>query len=169
MIWENMENKSRGIRHSKSYFQMTINYEWRSFLWQRTRDSADGVQGVGKMIHWNYKLVDKRTGEVLAVYLDDFFKSWLKKGKLKLKADLGKGLGAHALARKSGTVKKRVEGQDIDLALMEEEAVVVAANENISLLKCERTVIRAVLSGDGWDEKDDVFVVSSMISYLFSP
>lgn len=90
MTWENMENISRGIGHSKYRFEMTINNERRCFLWQRTHDPADGVQGVGKIINWNYRLVDEGTGEVLAVYLENFLKSWRKKGKLQLKADLGK-------------------------------------------------------------------------------
>jgi hypothetical protein len=90
VIWENMENVSRGIGHSKYRFDMTINNERRSFLWQRTRDAADGVKGVGKMINWNYKLVEERTSQTMAVYLENCFKAWKKKGKLQLRADLGK-------------------------------------------------------------------------------
>jgi hypothetical protein len=89
VIWENMENISRGIGHSKYRFEMTINNERRSFLWQRTRAAADGVEGVGKIINWNYKLVDERAGETQAVYLENFLRAWKKKGKLQLKADLG--------------------------------------------------------------------------------
>ena len=90
VVWEDMENLSKGIGHSKYRFEMTISHQRRSFLWQRTRDSADGVEGVGRLINWNYKLVDERTGEVLAVYLENFLKGWFKKGKLQLKADLGR-------------------------------------------------------------------------------
>ncbi len=90
MIWEDMQNTSRGVGHSKYRLKMTINGERRSFLWQRSRDAADGGSGPGKMGNWNYRVVDERTGEVLAVYLDNFWKSWNKKGKLQLKADLGK-------------------------------------------------------------------------------
>jgi hypothetical protein len=90
VVWEEMKNLSKGIGHSKYRLEMTIDHQRRSFLWQRTRDSADGVEGVGRLINWNYKLVDERTGEVLAVYLENFLKGWLKKGKLQLKADLGR-------------------------------------------------------------------------------
>ena len=90
VVWEDMKNVSKGIGHSKYRFEMTIHNERRSFLWQRTRDPADGVQGVGKITNWNYKLVDERTGDTVAVYLENFLKSWQKKGKLQLKADLGK-------------------------------------------------------------------------------
>ena len=89
-VWENMKNISWGLGHSKYRFEMTVNNERRSFRWQRTRDSADGVQGIGKLMNWNYKVVDEKTGEVLVVYLNNFLKSWSKKGKLQLKADLGK-------------------------------------------------------------------------------
>lgn len=90
VVWENMENVSRGVGHSKYRVEMTINDDRRSFLWQRTRDPAHGVQGAGKMINWNYTLVDETTGQVLAVYLENFWKSWQKKGKLQLREDLGK-------------------------------------------------------------------------------
>lgn len=90
MVWEKMENISKGLGHSKYRVEMTINDGRRSFLWQRTRDRADGVQGAGKWINWNYRLVEESTGEVVAVYLENFLKSWKKKGKLQLKADLGK-------------------------------------------------------------------------------
>jgi hypothetical protein len=91
MIWEDLKNMATwGMGHSKYRFEMTINHERRPFLWQRTRDSADGVHGVNKVGDANYKLLDERTGEVLAVYLDNLFKSWRKTGKLQLKADLGK-------------------------------------------------------------------------------
>lgn len=116
MIWEDMKNISRGIGHSKYRFEMTINNERRSFLWQRTRDSADGVHGAGKIGNWNYKLVDEGTGEVLGVYLDNFLKSWHKKGKLQLKADLGKDwelmvlLGSLGLCEKASRRARRRAG-----------------------------------------------------------
>jgi hypothetical protein len=90
VVWEDMKNISRGIGHSKYRFEMTINNERRSFLWQRTRDTKDGVEGMGKIANWNYKLVDEKTGETVAVYLENFLKSWQKKGKLQLKADFGR-------------------------------------------------------------------------------
>jgi len=92
MIWEDLKNATTWrLGHSKYRFEMTINHERRSFLWQRTRDAADGVHGVDKMGDANYRLVDEGTGEVLAVYLDNGFKSWRKTGKLQFKGDLGKG------------------------------------------------------------------------------
>ncbi|ERF69239.1 hypothetical protein EPUS_08918 [Endocarpon pusillum Z07020] len=114
-VWENMKNISWGLGHSKYCFEMTVNNERRSFLWQRTRDSADGVQGIGKLINWNYKLVDEKTGEVLGVYLDNL-KSWSKKGKLQLKADLGEDwelmvlLGCLGLCEKASRRVRRRAG-----------------------------------------------------------
>ncbi len=65
------------------------------------------------MINWNYRVVDEKTGEVLAVYLENFFKSWSKKGKLQLKADLGKDwelmvlLGSLGLCEKASRRARR--------------------------------------------------------------
>lgn len=115
-VWENMKNISWGLGHSKYRFEMTINNERRSFLWQRTRDPADGVQGIGKMINWNYKVVDEKTGEVLAVYLENFLRSWSKKGKLQMKADLGQDwelmvlLGCLGLCEKASRRARRRAG-----------------------------------------------------------
>lgn len=106
MIWEDMKNVSRGIGHSKYSFEMSIGNERRRFMWQRTRDPADGVEGIGKMINWNYRLVDEATGEVLAVYLENFLKSWKKKGKLQLKADLGKDWELMCLVGSLGLCEK---------------------------------------------------------------
>lgn len=108
MIWENMKNVSRGLGHSKYRVEMTVKDERRSFLWQRTRDTVDGVHGAGKLTNWNYKLVDETTGDVVAVYLENFMKSWNKKGRLQLRADLGTNwelmvlLGSLALCEKAG-------------------------------------------------------------------
>lgn len=114
-VWEDMRNISWGLGHSKYRFEMTVNNERRSFLWQRTRDSADGVQGIGKLTNWNYKVVDEKTGEVLVVYLNNL-KSWSKKGKLQLKADLGKDwelmvlLGSLGLCEKASRRARRRGG-----------------------------------------------------------
>ena len=116
MIWENMKNISRGIGHSKYCFEMNIHNERRSFMWQRTRDPADGVEGAGKMINWNYRLVDAGTGEVLAVYLENFLKSWKKKGKLQLKADLGKDWELMVLLGSLGLCEKASRRQRKRLA-----------------------------------------------------
>ena len=116
MVWEDMKNISQCWGHSKYRFEMTIDRQRRSFLWQRTRDSADGVDGVGRFINWNYKLVDERTGEVLAVYLENFLKSWLKKGKLQLKANLGRDwelmvlLGSLGLCEKASRRARKRSG-----------------------------------------------------------
>jgi hypothetical protein len=91
MIWEDLKNATTGrLGHSKYRFEMTIDHQRRSFLWQRTRDSADGVHGIDKATDSNFRLVDEATGEVLAVYLDNVYKSWRKTGKLQFKGDLGK-------------------------------------------------------------------------------
>jgi hypothetical protein len=90
MIWEDLKNATTlRLRHTKYRFEMTIGHERRSFLWQRTRDSADGVHGMNKLGDSNYRLVDERTGEVLAVYLDKAGQSWRKTGKLQFKGNLG--------------------------------------------------------------------------------
>lgn len=108
VVWEEMKNVSKAFGHSKYRFEMTLHHQRRSFLWQRTRDSADGVEGAGKLINWNYKLVDERTGEVMAVYLENLFKSWMKKGKLQLKADLGRDWELMVLLGSLGLCEKAI-------------------------------------------------------------
>ena len=81
--------------------------EPRKYAWERTRSSKDGVDLVGKLSKLNYKFVDVETGEVLAVYLENGKKSWLKRGKLRIKGQLSREgemyvlLGALGLCEKA--------------------------------------------------------------------
>ena len=81
--------------------------EPRKYAWERTISSKDGVDLVGKLSRLNYKFVDVQTGEVLAVYLENGRKSWLKRGKLRIKGQLSKEgemyvlLGALGLCEKA--------------------------------------------------------------------
>lgn len=88
IVWEDMLNVSKGIGHSQYRFEMTIDNQRRSFLWQRTRDPADGVSGLGKLASCNYKLVDLVTGDTVAVFIENWH-SLRKLGKLQLTANLG--------------------------------------------------------------------------------
>lgn len=58
----------------------------RTFVWKRTHNEK------GLTMKWsleNHKLVDEETGEVLAVYAANHFRSWKKVGKLIFRKDLG--------------------------------------------------------------------------------
>ena len=66
-------------------------YNGKSYAWKRTRDAAAGVEGGGirRAVNMNsFQLVDMSTNEVLAVFLENKFKSWKKKGKLRVFKDL---------------------------------------------------------------------------------
>ncbi|KAJ5123426.1 hypothetical protein N7448_009523 [Penicillium atrosanguineum] len=90
--WEDMTKES--ALHSRHRFEMTVpsqtgdpNIERRSFLWKRTRhvkvdDSTSSIWGLR-----NFKLVDERTDQLMAVFTDE--KSISKCGKLQIKAEYG--------------------------------------------------------------------------------
>ncbi|EXJ56024.1 hypothetical protein A1O7_08955 [Cladophialophora yegresii CBS 114405] len=68
-----------------------ISFNGRSFAWMRTHDAAAGVEGSSvtrKMNRGSFQLIDMSTNEVVAAFLDNKFKSWKKKGKLRISKKL---------------------------------------------------------------------------------
>ncbi|KIW33276.1 uncharacterized protein PV07_00136 [Cladophialophora immunda] len=67
-----------------------MSLDGRSYAWKRTHAASAGVEGgsATRMMHWeSFQLVDMGTNEVVAVFLDNKFKSWKKKGKLRIFRD----------------------------------------------------------------------------------
>ncbi|CAI7652095.1 unnamed protein product [Penicillium manginii] len=84
--WEDMTRDSAPVLHSRYRFEMTVpdktraGYnERRAFLWKRTHNEAVGGSAPLKMSMRNFKLVDERSGQVVAC------------GVLEVKADYGEG------------------------------------------------------------------------------
>jgi hypothetical protein len=70
-------------------YQMSLN--GKSYVWKRTHDAAAGVEGSAmvRRLHRNsFQLFDMASNEVVAVFLSNMWKSWLKKGKLRVFKDL---------------------------------------------------------------------------------
>lgn len=98
--WEDMTKES--ALHSKYRLEMTVSSqlgdpheERRSFLWKRTRhvkvdDATPPLWSVR-----NYKLVDERTGELLAVFARE--RSLSKCGTLQIKAQFGETFDTMAI------------------------------------------------------------------------
>lgn len=89
VVWEELKRVSKGT--SKYAWTMTIpdtNPKTRkTFVWTRTHDeqyvSKDPDVGT-RLGHRHLKLIDEATSEVVALYLDNGFKSWKKKGKFQI-------------------------------------------------------------------------------------
>ncbi|OJJ41203.1 hypothetical protein ASPWEDRAFT_34701 [Aspergillus wentii DTO 134E9] len=93
MIWEEMTKQTWD--HSNYRWEMTIHPpsghpERRSFLWKRTHSVGVEESMPAKLSQRNFKLVDERTGELLAVYANNGAKSWKKAGKLQINKDFGR-------------------------------------------------------------------------------
>ena len=127
MIWEEMRNSSKFYTHTKyqfefasagsnlSTFPVPSSYATtpfittstrRTYCWQRTNSTLDGVSAWAKASLGNYKLIDLARSETIAVFLSNGAKSWKKAGKLRIKDDVDKKLeiiivlGAASLAEK---------------------------------------------------------------------
>lgn len=73
-------------------YQMSLN--GRSYTWKRTHDAAMGVEGssfIRQVNRNSFKLIDLSTNEVIAAFLENKYKSWRKKGKLRIFKDLDDG------------------------------------------------------------------------------
>ncbi|KIW99351.1 uncharacterized protein Z518_11339 [Rhinocladiella mackenziei CBS 650.93] len=103
VVWEEMKNISKWLTKSKYVFEFTESCNWdvnaadgprrRHFMWQRTNDPADGVEGIaGKLSLRNYRLTDQDTGQVVAVFLANNLNSVKKKGELRIFEKLGASL-----------------------------------------------------------------------------
>ncbi|ETI21586.1 hypothetical protein G647_07933 [Cladophialophora carrionii CBS 160.54] len=78
-----------------------MSFNGRSYAWKRTHDPAAGVEGSNitrKLNRGSFQLIDMSTNEVVAAFLDNKFKSWKKKGKLRIFQKLeGDGVEAQQL------------------------------------------------------------------------
>lgn len=73
-------------------YQMSLN--GKSYTWKRTHDAALGVEGssfLRQAKRNSFKMIDMSTDEIVAVFLENKYKSWRKKGKLRILKDLDDG------------------------------------------------------------------------------
>lgn len=89
--WEDLV--SQNFKHNKYRWQMTVRgvsgAERRAFMWKRTHSVA--VEGSSASI-WssrNFKLVDEKTGQIVAIFTSSAFKSVKKSGKLQISSNYG--------------------------------------------------------------------------------
>jgi hypothetical protein len=89
--WETLE-KERRLSHACFGFSVTMAFgsegvSRRSFTWKRSHGQE--VVGGAKFSMRNFKLVDNRTEEVVAVFLAVGPFSWMNRGKFQLRRDWG--------------------------------------------------------------------------------
>lgn len=77
--------RQTGMETSASCTQPTKTKARRSYVWQRTRATEDGVTGWGMLSSGNYKLIDQQSGETIAVFLSNGIRSWKTAGKLRIR------------------------------------------------------------------------------------
>lgn len=94
VVWEDLTKE--GIRASKYRWQTSVPGATsgsgdgpRALLWKRTRKVGVDDVAVSLLSMRNHKLVDERTGELLAVFTSD--RGLSKCGKLQLNVDYGEG------------------------------------------------------------------------------
>ncbi|OAP62655.1 hypothetical protein AYL99_01882 [Fonsecaea erecta] len=82
----------------------------RTYAWKRTHAASAGVEGGSSaarlMHHESFQLIDMGTQAVVAVFLDNKFKSWRKKGKLRIFQNLDDD-GVHALGSGGGDPQRQ--------------------------------------------------------------
>lgn len=86
LTWVEIHNPNK-LYHGE--YQFSLN--GKSYSWKRTHDPAAGVEGGNarrKVTRNSFQLTESLTNEVVAVFLDNKFKSWKKKGKLRVFKDL---------------------------------------------------------------------------------
>lgn len=85
--WETM-TAEKSLKLNDHRFKIPGDSSDKTYMWKRTHH-----EGVEKEHNsWssnNYKLLDGQTGEVLATFANNRFKSWKKLGKLTFREDLG--------------------------------------------------------------------------------
>lgn len=71
-------------------FEITLpGGERQAFIWKRTSSVGIGDEKPSRLSTKNFKLQDERSGEVVAVYLNNGVKSWEKAGKFQIHVDYG--------------------------------------------------------------------------------
>jgi hypothetical protein len=102
VTWEDVTRESRD--HSRYRFEMTIYPsritqniarngeagERRAFLWKRTHSVGVEDSKPWMISPCNFKMVEERTGELVAVFANNGFKSLKKKGKIEIVKAYGK-------------------------------------------------------------------------------
>lgn len=106
-MWEQMRNTSSYLGHRRYEFEYNVPPDQpefspdvgagagrtrTKFMWERTRDEVDGVEGViEQCAGWrNYRLIEEDTGRVLAVMLVSMFTGWSNKGVINLHEPMSK-------------------------------------------------------------------------------
>lgn len=83
--WEDMTKET--FRASQYRFEMSLGEERRVFLWKRTRNVHVEGLNVSALSRRNYKLVDERTGDLLAVFTSQ--RTYRDCGTLQITANYG--------------------------------------------------------------------------------
>ncbi|KAI9806557.1 MAG: hypothetical protein M1833_003744 [Piccolia ochrophora] len=103
VIWEAIDKESKD--HSTYRLEITMTDDTRrAFIWKRTHD----VKEVGghSWSMYNKKLIDESTGETVALYLENGFKNWSKKGKISIGKDHGRQWELTVLLTLVGLIEK---------------------------------------------------------------
>ncbi|KAE8146727.1 C6 zinc finger domain protein [Aspergillus avenaceus] len=89
--WEDLICQS--YMQNKYRWQMTVpginGMERRSFIWKRTHSVAVEGSSATMFSSRNFKLVDEQTGQIVAVFTSNAFKSMKKSGKLQITPNYG--------------------------------------------------------------------------------
>ncbi|KAL4801942.1 hypothetical protein BDV18DRAFT_147874 [Aspergillus unguis] len=100
MVWEDL--RCQNVAMTKYRWPMSIRsphggLERRWFLWKRTHSVSTDGDSPSFFSLRNYKLIDEMTGQVVAIFSSNSFKSVRKSGKLQLSADHGPDFSLMAL------------------------------------------------------------------------
>ncbi|KAL4878278.1 hypothetical protein BJY04DRAFT_196138 [Aspergillus karnatakaensis] len=117
MVWEDLQ--CQNMTMTKYRWQMSVptphgGSERRWFVWKRTHShGADGDSPAFFSLR-NFKLLDEQTGNVVAVFTSNSFKSVRKNGKLQVAADYGPDFDLMALITLLGIyerIRRRTGGK----------------------------------------------------------
>ncbi|KAL4930514.1 uncharacterized protein BDV17DRAFT_40077 [Aspergillus undulatus] len=100
MVWEDLQGQN--LTMTKYRWQMSVHsenggFERRWFVWKRTQSLGVDGDSPSVLSLRNFKLVDDMTGQVVAVFTSNSFRSVRKNGKLKVTAEYGPNFDIVAL------------------------------------------------------------------------
>ena len=107
ILWEDL--LSQGYTHGKYRWQMPVRggaSERRSYVWKRTTSVGVNNSSPSKISADNYKLVDEKTEQVVAVYSSSSHKSVSKSGKLEVLVDHGQDFDVVVLITALAVIEK---------------------------------------------------------------
>jgi hypothetical protein len=86
VIWEELVCTVGNVIQTEFKFSMIMpnSLERNTFVWNRSSKKELDDEDAEKWSYQNFRLIDESTGEVVAVFADNGFKSWKKKGKFKM-------------------------------------------------------------------------------------